>query len=166
MSWTKLGSAADWAAYKTRTAAELGVAGMDVRWGCAPAAYPCLAASTLTRENMRPDGLKVVTCFVLPADARELLGVEEGGGAAGKSVVEGPTAPRGSASDDTEFRRYVVAHLLTLVAELRSVSVTNPERYEEKFNAFLADVDQTTVSRAANVGPAAVFGRPDERRDD
>lgn len=151
MSWTKLAGPGDWDAYKARLSAEFGVGGLHTRWGDGPAAYPCLVASTL-------HGHRVLSCFVLPADARELLGVE-GGGAAGETVVGGPAAPRGDGSDDTEFRRYVVAHLLTLVSELRSVKITNEERYEQTFRAFLADVDRATVSRATNVCPEAIFGR-------
>ena len=166
MSWAKLASLADWEAYKKATAVNLGMDPAMVHWGSAPAEYPCLAASTLTRMNMRPDGFKIATCFVLPADARELLGVseKEGGGAAGVTVVGVPAAPRGNGSDDTEFKRYVVANLLTIVHELRSVGITNPERYEAGFNTFLAGVDQATVSQAANVCPAAIFGakRADE----
>lgn len=154
MSWSRIASPQDWEAYKVRTAVALGVDAAAVHWGSPPPEYPCLAVSTLTRLNMKPDGFKVVTCLVLPQDARDLLGLGEGGGAAGVVV---PAAPGGRASDDTEFRRYVVANLFTIVSELASVGVTKPERYEEKFNAFLADVDQATVSQAANVGPSAIF---------
>ena len=157
MSWAKLTSAEEWAAYKKKTAVDLGMDPEMVHWGSAPAEYPCLAASTLTRMNMRPDGFKIATCFVLPADARELLGQKEVSGAAG--MVGGTAAPQGKGSDDTEFKRYVVANLLTIVDELRSVKITNPGRYEEKFNVFLADVDQATVSQAANVCPSAIFGK-------
>lgn len=162
MSWTRLTDTGDWDAYKRKTATDFGLDSQQVHWGSAPAAFPCLAASTLTRANMRPDGIKIATCFVLPADAELLLGKKEGGEGAG--VVGVPTPSRGNDSiNDTEFRRYVVANLLAIVSELRSVKITNPERYEEKFNAFLADVDQATVSQAANVCPAELFRRTGDR---
>ncbi len=157
MSWTRLAGPPDWDTYKRKTAVDLGMDPEAVHWGSSPAAYPCLAASTLTRMNMSPTGFKIATCFVMVADAELLLGEKGGGGAAG--VVGVPAAPRGNGSDDTEFRRYVVANLLTLVAELESVKITNPARYEERFNAFLADVDQATVSQAANVSPKSIFGK-------
>lgn len=159
MSWTRLESAADWDAYKPRTAAALGVDAGTVQWGQGPAEYPCLVASTLTRQNGRPDGLRVASCYVYAGDARRLVG-QEGGGAAGQqSVVGEPAAPRGSDSDDTEFRRYLVAHVLTLVDELRRVGITKADRYEKIFNGFLAGVDQATVSRAADVSPKSIFAR-------
>lgn len=160
MSWTKLTSPQDWVAYKRKTAIDLGMDPEMVHWGSVPAEYPCLAASTLTRMNMRPDGFKIATCFVMEQDARNLLGLpeEKVGGAA--LVVGGTAAPPGKcAGDDTEFRRSVVANLLTLVAELRSVGITNPARYEERYNAFLSDVDQATVSQAAGVCPKTLFDK-------
>lgn len=151
MSWTLLRSSQEWWDYTAQTSAKFGV-GSGVQWGSPPPAYPCLVASTLAGERM-------LSCFVLPDHARELLDAVEGGGAAGQTVVGGSAAPRGSGPGDTEFRRYIVAHLFALIGELRDVGITNAERYESKFNAFLAGVDQATVSQATNVSPAAIFDR-------
>lgn len=156
MSWTKLTAAGDWDTYKQRAGDRMGLAGVKVTWGDGPAAYPCLAASTLAYDphpEAGPPVIKVLTCFVLPADARDLLGMPEGR-ADGRQDAVVAAQP-----DDTEFRRYVVAHLFTLLSELLSVGVTNRERYEAAFTGFLADVDRTTVGRADNVSPAAIFDR-------
>ncbi len=156
MSWTRLAGPQDWAEYKQKKPVELGMDPAAVKWGADPAAFPCLVASTLTRMNMRPDGFKIVSCFVLPADAERLLGRE---GGAGAGVVGVPAPAPGVGCDYTEFCRYVTANLLTIVAELESVKITNEARYEQRFNSFLADVDQATAGRPAGVSPKAIFGR-------
>ncbi len=161
MSWTKLKSPNDWLKHKQDTASKYDLDINAIHWGDFPQEYPCLVASTLTRFNMTPTGYKVATCFVFKADARDLL---EGDGAA--AAVETATAPKGGEPEDTEYRRYVTAHLFTLIHELRALKITNAERYETLFNKYLGTVDQATVSQAANVSPSALFNPTSTDSDD
>lgn len=151
--WTRLDTASDWATYKVTTADRLQV-GPNVAWGGGPASYPCLVASTVSRDTQMPGRIKVLTCFVLEADARALLGMQDA------VAVGGPPVKREDDGEETEFRRYVAANILTIVHELRSMHITKPDRYESIFNRFLAEVDQASVGRAT-VSPAAIFARGD-----
>lgn len=160
MSWTKLRSPNDWVQHQRDTASKYDLDFNAIHWGERPVQFPCLVASTLTRFNMSPTGYKVATCFVFEADARDLL---ESGGA--DDTIQAPTAPRGSGQDEVEYKRYITAHLFTLIHELRGLKITNAERYETIFNKYLGLVDQATVSQAANVSPSAIFNPAPDAKD-
>lgn len=152
--WTRLDTVSDWDAYKATTAERLR-AGLNVAWGAGPAAYPCLAASTLAADTQLPGRVRVLTAFVLEADARALLGMQDA------VAAGGPPVKLEDGGDDTEFRRYVAANILAIVHELREIKITTAGRYEGIFNRFLAEVDRASVSRATTISPAAIFARGD-----
>lgn len=134
----------DWDTYRCTFHAVNHIEPGTINWGQGPQAYPCLVASALNSDN------NVLSCYVYAADAMRLL-------CATGNMTSVPIAPIASslspvaATPITVVERRacdcsIAANLLAIVSELIDVGVTNKERYENKYNSFLALVDQETAA--------------------
>jgi hypothetical protein len=123
----------DWQTYQNRLTAQWGLQGVVVVWGAGPREYPCLVASRPTNEQPP----KVLSCFVLQADARELLA----------AVPQPPThpevgpsrAPTGPTQEN--FNRWATAHVLTIVRFLVDTGICKQDQYEHE---LLENIDRVT----------------------
>ncbi len=103
--WTMIRNAEEWAAYCKATAARLMITSEQVAWGDGPKVFPCLVSTLLPP---RPAGApaKLVSAYVYPADAEELLK------AAGRKFLE-PDQP--VPPNQKQFNRWATAMIMAMV---------------------------------------------------
>lgn len=130
--FTTLLTAADWAAYRSRLAADLAVDENQVEWGSGPVDYPCLVT---TLFPPKPAGCRTTgySCFVYRADVEALLGP--------KPAAEAKPVKPAKTKGMYEFQRWVAAQQMTVAYFLTETGICTRERYEEQLLEALETVD-------------------------
>jgi hypothetical protein len=136
--WTLIESQDDWEIYRQGVASHLGMPISKLKWGPPPAVVQCLAAS------VSPDGASVLSSYVFPADASRLLQ---------SCQVPQEEEPKpetslgnGVSPAQADHNKAMAAHVLAVVQLLVDTGIVDKEKYEKRFTAQLAHVDQEAAA--------------------
>lgn len=134
----------EWTAYRQRLMTVQQTMGLGMRLPTGPSEYPCLAAGLSQPEC-------VVCCFIYLQDATALLAASASGGASapsddlrkiGDAIEMISKSQQRETEAQRDFAKSVNALLLTLVYYVVESGLTRRDKFEEKYVAMLASVDQ------------------------
>ena len=169
-AWNLLRDENDWTIYQQNIASKINLPVAQIAWGTPPQTFPCLTTSVSVAPG------RVLSAHVYYGAAKQLTRMVEA--LKGSPSVdemkaqeaspqydpnaEGQDAPAESAETtvQAEHNRSVNAHVLTIIKLLVDTGIVKEDKYEQRYQAMLADVDQSEQEQLYKLLTDPRFGRP------
>ena len=139
MTWTVLRSVECWKKYQQEVARVFNCPADAIAWGSGPATYPCLV-DTIRSWPLGSTMPRFMTAYVYEADFAMLREAKTEKPTQAVQDKTGDDSPLPRTHDD--FRRYLVAYLLTTLETLCEIRATTEERLERDLARMLRIVDE------------------------